>query len=339
MQLFSRLRHFFTKKSEPVEPRIGPLKLVLHVGPHKTGTTSLQKALLKQYGAETPRTIWYPIPQETGPGHASKAWQLMGRKGHAPSPAIRELVEQSEQYPACHCLILSSESFSALYPNKVASLAEQVSGTELHIVVTLSPLGRRAVSTWQEMVKHRSLVSLEDAREAVINRPGLSPHFVRFFSEHLPQAKLSVVISDAKRPESIYELFGEATGISLATPDKERELVANRSMGVIEVNILRSFNAGAEAASLSTEDYRKGRSLLRNQFNTDQWRAVVPLIPLTLPEEWIGALKERADATIADLRLLQAQGRIAVYGNLESLDDLATQAKQRDEIHLQRKLA
>ncbi len=249
---------------------------MLHVGPYKTGTTSLQKALLKQYGSEVPQAIWYPIPEDSGPGHALNVWRMLGQRGHSPSPAIGQSVEHAKKTLACQCLILSSEVFAGTFPNRIRPLVEQTVDTDMQIVITLSPIGRRAVSTWQETVKHRSLVSLDDALDAVLKGPGLAPLYVRFFADHFPEAKISVVIADRKAPESLYKLFGEATGIPLATPNTAKELVANRSLGLIEAKILSSFNAGAKDASLTLENYRKARSLLRNQFQSEKWRAVVP---------------------------------------------------------------
>jgi len=172
--------------------------------------------------------------------------------------------------------------------------------------------------------------SLDDALDAVLKGPGLKPHFVRFFADHFPEAKISVIVADRKAPESLYGMFGEATGIPLATPRTAKELVANRSLGLIEAKILSSFNAGAKEASLTLENYRKARSLLRNQFESEGWRAVVPMIPLTLPSDWVGPLRTLSTATIADIKELEAKGRITVFGDIESLDDLEPCPEESD---------
>ena len=91
------------------------LKLVLHVGPHKTGTTSLQNALLTQYGSQIPQRVWYPKPIQFGPGHAEVAWSVLGRKGYAGRrPAIRQLIEEATRC-GCTRLILSAEDFASAY--------------------------------------------------------------------------------------------------------------------------------------------------------------------------------------------------------------------------------
>src|SRR4029077_20652057 len=134
-----RLMRLLSRKApRAAEPRTGKLKLVLHVGPYKTGTTSLQKALLKQHGSEDPQAIWYPLPEDFGPGHASKVWKMLGQRGNSPSPAIGLSVEHAKKTLACQCLILSSEVFAGTFPNRVQPLVEQTADTDMHIVITLS---------------------------------------------------------------------------------------------------------------------------------------------------------------------------------------------------------
>src|SRR4029077_13136211 len=120
-----RLMRLFSRKApRAVEARTGKLKLVLHVGPHKTGTTSLQKALLKQHGSEVPQAIWYPLPADFGPGHALAVSKMLGRAGQPRSPAFRQLVEQAEKTSACRCLILSSENLADTFKNHIEILIE-----------------------------------------------------------------------------------------------------------------------------------------------------------------------------------------------------------------------
>ena len=65
------------------------MKIYLHVGPHKTGTTSVQQWMLdnarkhmKLYG------LYYPEPPEEGPGHALLAWDSLGMHGRKVEPGF-----------------------------------------------------------------------------------------------------------------------------------------------------------------------------------------------------------------------------------------------------------
>jgi hypothetical protein len=301
------------------EPRGGQFpKLILHVGPHKTGTTSLQRALLKEHGSEKPQETWYPIPARPGPGHAVIAWETLGRRGREPMPAIKQLIEEAGR-ANCKQLVLSSEEFSGSYRSGIEYLVEQTSEVDLHIVVTLSPIGRRVISTWQERVKHGFRNALKDANEAVLRGPGVAPDFTGFFATHFPSTPISVLIVDQATPSDLYKSFSEATGVPLPAPAEPEDRMRNPSLGLVEAEVLRGFNIATAAADISDE----GRKMLMTLFKTEEWRAVVPTIPLTLPKEWIASLSGRSEETIRQLRDLASCGRIQIFGDLDRLNDLA----------------
>lgn len=329
----------FWRKREAGRPNGDPerarekLKLILHVGPHKTGTTSLQRALLRQYGSKKPQAIWYPTPADFGPGHAMIGWAALGLRGHAqPQPAIRELIETSLRSD-CQVLILSSEIFAVAYRVKIAPLIEQTSDTDTHIVVTLSPIGRRAVSLWQEMVKHRSRIPLEHARDLVLSRPGLAPGLTGHLAAHFPASKISVVIANPTAPMDLYRLFSEATGLPLSIPTAPTELTMNRGQGLAETEVIRGLNLGLAATDLPDEKYSKARTMLRKLFDSKEWRSAVPWVPLALPRDWIEPLSKQCAETISELRELESQGRIEIFGDVDSLDDLTQIQKQTDRAH------
>jgi hypothetical protein len=298
---------------------------VLHVGPHKTGTTSLQKALLKEYGSENPQKIWYPIPAEFGPGHAKVARAALGRGGFSePQPAIRQKIEQALQSD-CDALILSSEVFADAYPNLLTSLADQTADTDAHIIVTLSPICSRSVSVWQELVKHKWQSPLESA-EHLSGHPGLAPDLTASLARSFPTAKMSVIIADKVSATNLYAFFSQATGIPLPIPRTPEELMLNPGQGRIEAEVLRAFNIAAASASLPNATYQKGRKLLRALFKSKEWSSTIPMVPLVLPQDWIEPLGKLCAETIAQLKELAAQGRIDIFGDVESLDDSRLEA-------------
>jgi hypothetical protein len=292
------------------------------VGPHKTGTTSLQEALLKQYGSVTPQTIWYPLPGESGPGHAAISRAVLGRKGFTePQPAIRHQIEEALQTSSCEVLILSSEGFVHAYPDRFASLAEQAVETDTHILVTLSPIARRTVSVWQERVKHGWPIPL-DHTEAFLDHAGLAHDFVGHLVRSFPDAKVSVVITDKTSPEKLYAHFSKATGIPLTSPGSPKEITMNRGLGIVEVEILRGLNVARHSANLSHPDYLRAMGLLQRLFKSDKWQATIPTAIHALPKDWIAPMKKRCAETIQELRNLEWQHQIEIFGNVESLDDV-----------------
>lgn len=298
-------------------------RLVLHIGPHKTGTTSLQHALLKQYGSRRPRRIWYPLPSASGPGHAAIARALLGRQTPLPQPTVLELLEQARGRD-CELVVLSSEDFSFAYPSQMDSFSSQLTDATSQVVVTLSPIGRRAVSMWQERVKHQRPERLEDAGDLILKSSLLSADLVPSFAKAFPKARISVIVANRREPAALFRFFTEATGIPLSRPRRSAEQLANQSLGAIEAEVLRAFNAGIAGTGMPDRKYQQARRMLRSLFASEAWKAAVPSLPLQPPEAWAGQLRSRCGQTIASLRELAAAGRIMVFGELDSLDDLTS---------------
>ena len=319
------LRRFWKKsgtdQSGENDLRAGrPLRLVLHVGPHKTGTTSLQSALLHAYGAEKPQRIWYPAPTEFGPGHAAISWAVLGRNGFTEQPVLRHRIEEALQ-SRCQILILSSEGFAHAYPDHFAILAEQTSNIDTHILITLSPIGHRAVSVWQERVKTGRRTSLDDT-EQYLDSAGLAPDLTACLARSFPNAKISIIIGDRESPADLYAFFSRATGIPSEIPRSLQELAMNRGLGVVEIEILRGLNIARVSANLTNQQYRRARGLLRKLFDSDKWRSTTPSVPLEPPKKWITSLKKRCAETMQQLRDLESQHRVEILGKIESLDDV-----------------
>jgi hypothetical protein len=293
------------------------LRLILHIGPHKTGTTSLQKALRKTYCTNKPKEIWYPKPAGPGPGHASLALGIIEGSEHS----VRQIIDEAAR-ANCDTLILSSESFARLaYEKRIEDLAEQTSAAQVHVVATLSPIYQRAVSSWQQGLKLGAWhTPIEQSLETVLARPGLRADFMERFTEHFPAAKVSVLITNRSTPQDVFSRFAVATGISLSPPDEG--LVENASFGFVEVETVRAFHISAEAAGLPPDATREAGKLLRQLVKGEQWRALVPPQRLKLPVNWIGPLAQRTAETIRRLRALESERRIEIFGELESLDDV-----------------
>jgi len=207
------------------------------------------------------------------------------------------------------------------YPDRFPSLAEQTVETDTHILVTLSPIARRAVSIWQETIKHGRRKPLEDVEE-FLDHAGLAPDLVSRLARDFPNAIISIIMADKLSPEKLYTHFSNATGIPLAIPHSPDEVAANPSLGVIEVEIIRGLNIGRTSAKLTDQQYRKARGELRKLFSSEKWRSAIPMAPLTLPKHWAALLKRRCIETIQQLRELEADNRIEIFGNVESMDDV-----------------
>lgn len=112
------------------------MRLIVHLGFHKTASTYLQQLLNGNVRALAARGIWYQ-PQKHYPAHHQAAWALLGGDGMP-----LEMMLRAAKLSGCDTVILSSEDLEAVPFNpQVAATIEAtatalgVTGIEWHIVV------------------------------------------------------------------------------------------------------------------------------------------------------------------------------------------------------------
>lgn len=159
-------------------------KVVLHVGPAKTGTTAIQAALSAISGDLCTRGIFYPAT--TPPdreGQHSLAWEILERLR---TPIARlnkarltwaEVFQAAEQYHA-HTLLVSSEEFTLALFDEHAFAELRATLGELPVTVIFGvrdPL-RTVPSAWQQSVKWgvgcgEELLQIDDAVPLISRGP------------------------------------------------------------------------------------------------------------------------------------------------------------------------
>ena len=90
-----------------------PIRLAIHVGPHKTGSTSVQRALAKEREALAGLGVWYPpsLPGAAWPEQHADAWLLLRDKRLAEFDAYLASCREEAAKRGCDTLLLSSENF------------------------------------------------------------------------------------------------------------------------------------------------------------------------------------------------------------------------------------
>jgi hypothetical protein len=129
---------------------------IIHVGTHKTATTSLQIFLaenaerLRTVSTIFPRSGWHGVL----PGHHELAWELLASDRSPQLDALLEELRESD----CATAILSSEDLSLLYarPHALRVLAEGIraAGYTPKILLYVRAQGPYAESMYAERVKH-----------------------------------------------------------------------------------------------------------------------------------------------------------------------------------------
>lgn len=146
----------------------------VHIGTHKTGTTSLQNALAGNTGPLTQAGILFP---KLGRGHAHAghhniAWELNADERFDSSCGAFAGVLDEIATVAAPVVCLSSEDFEYLY-DKPAALRRIVDGLETlgyatSVVVYLRSQSSYAESLYAELVKHGFDWPFDDYLEAIL---------------------------------------------------------------------------------------------------------------------------------------------------------------------------
>jgi hypothetical protein len=215
------------------------VKVVLHIGLHKSGTSTIQKAWASAFSRS--KRTWYPsLPH--GPSHALVAWWLREKQG---VPARRSLVDVLAEAGSrrTETLLLSSEEFHEASAEQVDRLRPLLAGHDVQVLVTLTQPVYRWPSLWQEMVKHgwaaeqgKSLAAVdlpgvlgEGRLEDLVERWSLGEMTVCLVRQHPPEPEL------ASRVSSL-------VGVGLPARVARRRGVENVSLGDVETRILCEVN-------------------------------------------------------------------------------------------------
>jgi hypothetical protein len=131
--------------------------LLLHVGPHKTGSTAVQRALTDSRPALQRQGWSYPDIGYSYLGHHEFAAALQPQQRAALAPLVAAMAALPQN------IVLSSENFSRVGTEGWARLRDLLAGRyRLRAVYMLrNPLGL-LFSSWQEAVKHGSVEQLPD---------------------------------------------------------------------------------------------------------------------------------------------------------------------------------
>ncbi|WP_444914609.1 hypothetical protein [Microbulbifer sp. TRSA007] len=219
--------------------------IYFHVGPHKTGTTFLQKVCEENKGILRASGIDYLEFGKLYFGHhemASSLSQAKYKKGD-----IQRAIEQS----ACKKILLSSENFDVLDSRALSYLSEELKPYEVRVLVFFRTPTIRLYSWWQEEVKHGNTKSYSEY---------VSPHYSKpFASEVLNINNMLHRYVDKFGSESISIFDYEACLAESGTLDPFLELLGvsvkptvamnrvNDGLSILHVETIRALNIIARA--------------------------------------------------------------------------------------------
>lgn len=247
---------------------------LLHIGPHKTGTTAIQGALfaakevLPQYGVEFPAHSRHPMEAALA---ACARPAMMGDTVPTDKHWTRLLAQVRAS--GDRTSVVSSEFFAdAADDATVERIVEQLGGDRVHVLVTVRPLAKIMPSQWQQYVQNGLRMGYEDWLEHMLRKPPYEKPNPSFWRRHRhdrlverwaravgPERVTVVVVDDRDRGgllRTFEALLGLPDGLLQPVPD-----TANRSLTLAETEMLRNLNVEFRGNGLPDELYSK---LVRN---------------------------------------------------------------------------
>jgi hypothetical protein len=226
---------------------------LLHIGPHKTGTTSLQAALWTARESMTEQGVRL-AGRSRNPVGAARAVVGQASSYSEKPPPIREwrqLVHDVERASEPR-VVVSSEFFAHADEAAVRRIVMDLDPSRLHVVVTLRPLARIIPSMWQQNVQAGKRQSLDRWLHTLFPEPGASPNasfwtlhrhdeLVRRWASVVGTANITAVVVDEGDHAYVLRAFESLLGLRPGTLVLERDL-ANRSLTYGEAEAVRAFD-------------------------------------------------------------------------------------------------
>ncbi|MBC2933894.1 hypothetical protein [Nocardioides sp. zg-1228] len=299
-------------------------RVFLHVGTAKSGTTFLQDLWWRHRDELRARGLLLPGGRRRD--HFAAAAVVKGMSGVVDTLDARErdawprLVEETRAWPGD--ALVSNEHFSDSPDGAAAAALADLAGAadEVHVVVTARDLGRVLPSAWQQRVKmgarqpyRRFLATVRRGEgDQKFWRYQDVPAILALWSAGLPGERAHlVVVPPAGAPrEELWLRSAAVLGADVTGLDTEARR-PNDSLGLVEAELLRRVNERLPRSQRSP-------ALTRHVKATFVPRALAGAAPresFVLPARHHGWVRERSEATVADLRSRS-------YDVVGDLDDL-----------------
>ncbi|MGH3413540.1 MAG: hypothetical protein ACRDPH_10725 [Marmoricola sp.] len=224
--------------------------MLLHIGPYKTGSTSLQAALFAARPEFEKSGVYYPGSWRRAmrPGWAVMGWSPRGRK--VPPIGVWEKfaddVRQHHDMRTC----VSTEDFGAVV-DQATRIVQDLGDERVHVVSVARRMDQLLPSAWQERVKSHDERPFSTWLEEILGDPDSVAHRAFWRSQDtvaqaerwlkaVPPERYHVITTDNSDRALLFRTFegllGLPDGLLQPTP------VTNASLSANAVELLRQLN-------------------------------------------------------------------------------------------------
>lgn len=310
-------------------PTLPPGARLLHVGPHKTGTTALQSALHQARSSMADQGVRYVARQQ----HDARAARWITQRmvaGTDPKRSERRWKRAVEilREPTMDRRVFSSEFLSDATDEQIATIVDQVGAEDLWIAITLRPLARILPSQYQQSLQRQGGRFYDGYLRSVLEPDPAAPLPPQFWlrhrhdqlaerwAHHVGTDHVVVVVLDPADHAFLPHAFEDLLGLR---PDTLASVAAkeNRSLTAAEAELLRLYNSSYLQVGLQPAHYSRLMAHLKDHIKartprSDEARLVTP--------DWAIDRANGIGAEMADN--LRALG-VTVLGDLDLLSSVA----------------
>ncbi len=306
-----------------------PGSRLVHIGPHKTGSTAIQVALQEA----RPLLAEHGVVYATGgashrPDRAGWALGVRGRPAGSPQPPIEHWERLVQEVAAAgdQRVCVSNEDFGRATPELAERIVTDLGGDAVHVVAVARRLDRYLPSQWQERVKagdHRPYdewlgrVLATDEEWDWDRRNVWFSHdlaqLVPRWTDVVGPDRFTLILSDETDRELLPATFDALLGLPPGTvrPNPDR---SNRGLSLAETELLRAVHSILEDAGWTRP---QRRPWVRRSLLAEMQRRPRPTGPSSppLPAWAADALRERSDRRVEEARSLG----VRLVGDPESM--------------------
>jgi hypothetical protein len=229
--------------------------VLLHVGPHKTGTTALQGALWAAR-AELPRQGVRLAGRSRNPAAAVRAvtGQASPYADDGQTPPIRRWSRLAGEIRSAReaRVVVSSEFFAWADPAAIRRIVGDLGEDRVHVAVTLRPLARIVPSMWQQNVQAGTVTTIDGWLKVVLDTQsgeGRHPFWTLHRHDELIERwakvvgtdRVTAVVVDDRDHDVLMRAFEDLLGLERGTLAPQVDWL-NRSLTLPEAEAVRAFN-------------------------------------------------------------------------------------------------
>jgi hypothetical protein len=226
---------------------------LLHIGPHKTGTTTVQSAFCMARERLAAQGIVYPGKGRQPLAPVLAVTNQPPLRGETP-PKIEHWHDLVAEIRAAgdRRAVLSSEFFDEADDATARRVVADLGGTCVHVVVTLRPLSSIIPSQWQQYLQNGYSFSFPEWLEGILSEPAQTPtpgfwrrhrhdELVARWAAVVGPPNLTVIVTDGSDPLMLLRAFESMLGL----PEgflREQDSRQNRSLTLAEAEFVRLLN-------------------------------------------------------------------------------------------------